>query len=121
MLLPVGSKVVATWNPAVAFAQKTDEEGRKVAAAVNLFEADVDGDAVFGFFFRYAPAQVDLGEAYLPRQTRCPNLGENVLDEVIPLRFHVAEGAGEENADFSAFRSGGGLIRGHDFRDPFRA
>jgi len=33
--------------------------------------------------------------------TRGPHLGEDLLDKVIALGFHILESAGEEDADFA--------------------
>ena len=101
VLVPVGGQLVMLGYPAVTLAEEADEERREFAAAVDFLEADFHGRAVFGFFFRDSPAQVDFAEAYLPLQTRCPDFGENLLDQVGPLRVHVAESGGEEGADFA--------------------
>ena len=106
MPLPVGGQVVMPGNPAITLPQEADEEGRKVAAAIDFLEADLHGGAILGLLFGHPPAQVDLGEAHLPRQTGRPYLGEDLLEQVIALGVHVMKGGGQEDTNLAA---GGGL------------
>lgn len=68
------------------------------------------GDADAEFFVRDSPAQIDLGEANLARKACRTHLGEILLDQVVALGFHVAEGAAEEDLYFPGL----GTRRGDD-------
>ena len=94
LFAPVALELFMPGDPAIAFAKEANKEWREVAAAIDLFEADLDGSAVLGFFFSDTPAQVDLSEADLPCLTCSSYLWKDLLDEMRPLRVHITERGG---------------------------
>ncbi|MCC8395834.1 hypothetical protein LJ656_24930 [Paraburkholderia sp. MMS20-SJTR3] len=103
---PVRSQFLTGRNPAVALAQKTDKERRKVAAPVDFSEADFDCRAIFRVLFGDTPAQIDLGKADIASETGRPNFGKHVLREIGAFALHIVESTGEKHADFTRRRLG---------------
>lgn len=82
-------------HPAVTATQHADE---KRAAAVDLFQTDVVGGAVADLTFCHAPAEADVDQMQPPIFAPLPRPGKDDLHQMIPLRVHVAERRGNEDA-----------------------
>ena len=92
-------------HPAVALAQQTDEVG----PAMLDFRQAQGQHLAFGLgFVGNAPAQVHLAPSDAPVLAEAAELREDLLDEFLAFLLHIAEGGGDENADFTLASLGGG-------------
>jgi len=94
-------------HPATSLPEEAEEER---PAIIDPFQADLHGVPARRISLGHAPAEVNVDEAEFSLLTPLPQLGEDPLDEVIPLGVHIIERAADEDSDGLPGVSGG---RGH--------
>ena len=88
-------------HPAVALAQDAHEMG---PAPVDLRQAQVEDLVVVGLLLGHTPTQIDIDQVDAVLLQPGPQFREDHFDQVVPLRVHVAEGGGDEDADGFPFQ-----------------
>ncbi|MEZ4785694.1 MAG: hypothetical protein R3F28_16655 [Candidatus Kapaibacterium sp.] len=86
-------------NPAVSVADDTDEVW---SALVNLFEAGADDGTEGSLLVGQSPTEVNVGKCDSSASTECTDLGEDLLDQMLPFFPQVAEGRRDKNSEFVA-------------------
>ena len=97
-LLPHKLRVDHVRHPPVSLAQQPDEVG---PAALDLGQADGQHLALGRLLLGDAPSQVYVGPRDPALLAELAQLREHALDQLVPFRAHVAEGAGHKHADYS--------------------
>ena len=89
--------VARSWNPPIALPQEAQEER---PAAVDVLQAHLHHALVVrGIRLAHAPAQVDVDQTELSLLAPVAQLGEHLLDQVVPLPVHVVERAGDKDVN----------------------
>ena len=68
-------------------------------AIVNLLQAQIQSAIIVGLLFGHAPAQVDVDQMNAIFLQPLAQRRKHNFDKVIPLRVHIAERGGDEDAN----------------------
>ena len=85
----------------VALAEYGDKEWSRT---FDLIEDDLQNLTLLGFFLGHTPPKIQINQMQPPLGTPLPQLREDHLDQVVPLRMHISKGTADENSNRSPSR-----------------